>query len=212
MTAHDLSTWRHKLYALHHELLYPAFLGAALFEFARRLIEDGSAINIVWFFSGLWFVVYFSVAFVALAETPPRSFGRIAFIVSFAEIAIILYAIVSISLVAASPDTSGHAHSSTPQLNYFGIYLSWILIPITAVILNFCARRTIRTALGVAAIVLAAYGLAAGQSIKSYCWLLFLMYLLLFFYLLTVFGSLNALWWDITFEKPAKSSAARGAD
>lgn len=195
MATHDLTKWHHKLFALHHELLYPAFLGAALFEFARRVIEDYAIINSVWFFSGLWFVLYFSIAFIALAETKPNSFGLIPFFANLFEILVILNAIVSISLVAQD-----HAQAA-PELRYFGIYLSWILIPITAVVLNICARRTVHTALSLGAIVIALIGLRWGQNIEIYRGLLFLMYLLLFAYVLSSFLAFNLFGWDISSEK-----------
>jgi hypothetical protein len=194
MATHDLTKWHHKLFALHHELLYPAFLGAALFEFARRVIEDYAIINSVWFFSGLWFVLYFSIAFIALAETKPQSFGLISFFANLFEILVILNAIVSISLVAQD-------HAAAPELRYFGIYLSWILIPITAVVLNICARRPIHTALSLGAIVIALIGLTWGQNIETYRVLLVLMYLLLFAYVLASFLSFNLLGLDISSER-----------
>jgi hypothetical protein len=197
-TSHDLDLkkWHHKLFALHHELLYPAFLGAALFEFARRVIEDYALINSAWFFSGLWFVLYFSVAFLALAATEPKSFGLVSFFANLFEISIILNAIVSISLVAQDHAPNGAA----PVLKYFGIYLSWLLIPITAVVLNICARRTIHTALSLCAIVIALIGMIWGQDIETYRVLLFVMYLLLVAYICATFRSVNVFGMDISSE------------
>src|SRR5271166_884651 len=86
---------------LHHELLYPAFLGAVLFEFARKIIEDGFAEffskviygglsnELLWFLSALWFLLYFTVAFFALAETKtPDKFGICSFIANLLEIGV----------------------------------------------------------------------------------------------------------------------------
>jgi hypothetical protein len=180
MMAGELPTWRHKLLALQHELLYPAFLGAALFEFAKKIIEDFPNINLLWLSSGSWFVLYFSVAFLSLAEAKPEKFGGKSFFANLLEIGVILKAVVSISLIAPAADHNSQHAVHCPQLNYTGIYLSWILIPITALASNFWSDRTVRTAISIAAVLLGIIGLCSGQT--SYPFLLFLMYLLLAVY------------------------------
>src|SRR5580692_8086377 len=89
-----------KLHTLHRDLFYPAFLGAVLFEFSRSIISDWNAgIHWLWFFSALWFIAYFSAAFLSLDRADRKDFGVIPFFANFSEIGLILYISISIALV-----------------------------------------------------------------------------------------------------------------
>jgi hypothetical protein len=179
---------RNRLVILHHELLYPAFLGAVLFEFAKRPIVDGFAkLNVLWFLSALWFVLYFSVAFLALSEAHEtdagrtdaegRTFGRIPFFANLGEIAVILAVAVSNELI----ETPGFH-----DLNHLIIYASWVLLPLTAGISNHFSGRSVYLGLSVAAFLVGVIGLMlvwTGYSNNcSYLVLLLVMYWLLLQY------------------------------
>jgi hypothetical protein len=186
-----------RLLTLHHELLYPAFLGAALFEFARRLVPVSSqlgfswlASNFLWVATSLWFMLYFSVAFLALAETSENSekyqFGFWSFITNLLEISLIL--LVSVLLIGAEPEL-GKSYDQT--LNYKVIFWGWLLIPITGGISNKLSGRHVRWWVTVPAILIGSIGLLSGclldGEIGRLYWILLAgMYFLLFCYFRSV--------------------------
>jgi hypothetical protein len=180
-----------KLLVLHHELLYPAFAGAALFEFADNLARDGlTRSDFLWAASALWFLLYFSAAFLALAEAKKEKFGLPSFLANLAEIIIILYVCVSVE-----PDSS-HAR----EIHYDRVYWSWVFIAVSGGISNFCSDRPVRTLLSLGAIGI---GLLSrfvwSWRGEAYGWELFFMYILLALYLIAVFGrcGLNVMYLDI---------------
>jgi hypothetical protein len=196
-----------KLVILHHELLYPAFLGAVLFEFSKKPIVDGfSKLGVLWFLTALWFVLYFSAAFLALAEAhktdegitdiKKRKFGRIPFFANLAEIAVLLAVAVSNELIE-SPGFH--------DLNHVIIYASWIALPLTAWVSNHFSGRPVYAGLSVAAFAMGAIGfllICTGYSNQwSYLVLLLVMYGLLLEYYRVVF-------WDHT---PWGTYTPRGA-
>jgi hypothetical protein len=171
-----------KLLTMHRELLYPGVLGAALFEFgktfAKTAVTEPEKLSLLPVASSLWFLLYFSAAFLALvaADTDLMRdrFGKVSFFANLAEIGIILL----VSLCIEIPDAAGN-----PRLNYWLIYLSWILIPLTGGLSNACSGRTIRTALSLAAIGIGCFGLSnAERGADHYGPALFFMYLLLIVY------------------------------
>jgi hypothetical protein len=151
-----------RLLTLHHELLYPAFLGAALFEFAKKIAEEGPftllkkiwddfyGVDAIWFFSGLWFLIYFSAAFLAFTE-PTTKFGWRAFFANLIEIGFILY----VTLAIARQDASG----AIIGIDYGLIYITWIAIPVTGGASNLWSDRHVHRVLSVAVILLGAFGL-----------------------------------------------------
>jgi hypothetical protein len=162
-----------KLLVLHHELLYPAFLGAVLFEFARKaypgfllvdfpLITSNIAwftLNFRWFATALWFMLYFTVAFLALHDTKECArfrdhFGWIPFLANFVEIAAILLVLVALSL----PHSAELGKTEPLKLNYPYIFVVWMLIPVTAAISNYVSRRIVHGAISLAAFVLGLTG------------------------------------------------------
>ncbi len=182
-----------KLLVLHHELLYPAFAGAALFEFADNVARHGySKPDLLWAATAVWFLFYFCIAFLALAEANvagrERKFGVLSFAANLAEIIIILA--VSVSLV---PDAN-----APRQIDYNFVYWGWVWLPITGGVSNFCSDRPVRTAISVCAIVI---GLCWRYfaPVTAYPGALVLMYLLMLVYIISVFGRcrLNALCLDI---------------
>jgi hypothetical protein len=187
---------RNKLLTLHHELLYPAFLGAALVEFAERVAKDGiDWSSVPWLVSALWFLLYFSVAFLALAEadddTKRGAFRGGAFAANLAEIAVILLVSVFIEQV----DTSTKVH----VLRYWLIYLSWIAIPLTGSLSNNCSGRTVHIGLSYAAGTAGAVGLLLLWAEASTIWywaILTFMYVLLGIYYRAVFWG-TRLWLDV---------------
>lgn len=196
---------RNKLLTLHHELLYPGFLGAALVEFAERVANHGiDGDSVPWLISALWFLLYFSVAFLALAEADEdgkrEKFGIVAFLANLAEIAVILC--VSVYIEREIPGTKTHV------LRYWLIYASWIAIPITGGLSNYYSGRPVRAAISVIAIVVGLLGLGVeaasswnyiGWAACYYWAALVVMYLLLFLYFRTVFQDPPAFLtaWDI---------------
>jgi hypothetical protein len=190
---------RNKFLTLHHELLYPAFAGAALVEFAEKLVNEGitfEAAHLLWMASALWFLLYFSVAFLGLAEADePETrgeFGPRAFTANLAEIGVILW----VSLRIVSFDTA-----NLPHLRYWLIYLSWILIVLTGGMSNYFSARAVRGALSIGAMVVGALGLIAllvgwlrrgnPETALNSCYYLAalaIMYVLLGLYFRAVFG------------------------
>jgi hypothetical protein len=196
---------RNKLVILHHELLYPAFLGAVLFEFAKRPIVDWFAkLDVLWFLSAFWFVLYFSAAFLSLADAQEndanisniseRKFGRVPFFANLLEIVVLLAVAVSNELIE---------RPGFHDLNHLINYASWVLLPITAGISNHSSGRPVYLGLSVAAFLVGVIGLVlncTGYSNKcSYFVLLMVMYFLLFVYYRVIF-------WDFlpwrTYEPP----------
>ena len=179
-----------KLLKLHHELFYPAILGAIIYDFARK-IGDGwtTGFDCLWFWSILWFIAYFSAAFLSLtvAEEDERAanqivgdvrykFGIIAFIANFFEIVLILYISTLITLTQFGP------------LHYRDVYFFWIVIPLTAFISNAYSERPVRKILSLAAAACGVFGLViARDSHDLYVALLVIMTILLFIYFLQVF-------------------------
>lgn len=214
-----------KLLALHRELLYPAFLGAVLFEFARKIAEmlpDSRAAfwqgifsngfnliciysdQLIWFFTALWFLLYFSVAFLSLsgaerrqaeleavaAQTgtqPQNEFCQVAFWANLAEIVLILFVGFGLSVVDRSKDP----HQALYQVNYFVVFLGWLLIPVTAWISNEFSERSVRQLLSVMSIFFGFFGLLLQRlsmlNNVVYVWLLIMMYLLLIVYYIAIF-------------------------
>jgi hypothetical protein len=191
---------QNRLLILHHELLYPAFAGAALFEFAKKVAEVGIAqVESLWFFSALWFLLYFSVAFLALAaaqkredETGKQQFGIASFFANLVEIGVILYTTVGLEVT--------NTHTQAQELNYTLVYVAWMAIPATAAISNFCSGRAVHTVLSVCAFAVGAVGFFwVKEAAYGYSVLLFIMYLLLLGYYCVVFSrcSVNLLNLDI---------------
>jgi hypothetical protein len=203
-----------KLLALHHELLYPAFLGAALFEFARKIVHglvpldfpcfssnlQWFSSNRLWLATALWFILYFSVAFLALAqtaETPEKAklFGPWAFVANLAEISVILLVSVALALIensdkpSAPPSTAVH-HI---ELNYPGIYLGWLLIPITGSASNWFSYRDVYVVISGIAIIVGLLGLFKVGI--PYFILLIIAYILLALYLWSVFDPVRSKRW-----------------
>lgn len=202
---------RTKLLTLHHELLYPAFLSAALFEFAKAVLARvapyhaalyqavlggplgqvvASAISRItfldclWFFSALFFLLYFSAAFLALSEADEpenrAAFKFPSFAANLVEIGIILV----VSILIAPTDEPLHIS----YLNYSLIYVSWVLIAFTGGVSNFFSNRKVRFILSLAAIAMGCLGLfVVGDTKAGYTILLATMYFLLVIYLCTVF-------------------------
>jgi hypothetical protein len=151
-----------RLLTLHHELLYPAFLGAALFEFAKKIAEEGPftllaklwdeprGVDSIWFISGLWFLIYFSAAFLAFTE-PTKKFGWGAFLANLVEIGFILY----VTLAIARQDASG----ALVGIDYGLIYITWIAIPVTGGASNLWSGRRVHVGLSAAVILLGIFGL-----------------------------------------------------
>jgi hypothetical protein len=192
-------TSRERLLTLHHELLYPAFLGAALFEFAKQVFPDGTSkffttelfhdgitdAPVVWFLTALFFLLYFSVAFLALsdAEKKPNKFSGVSFVANLFEIGVIL--LVSISI--ATIDTSSHNISS---INYTFIYTAWMLMPICGGVSNLFSGRTVHTMLSIGALIMGILGLAFVKTWSlGYYVLLLVMYFLLFVYYHNIFAT-----------------------
>jgi hypothetical protein len=185
---------RNKLLTLHHELLYPAFLGAALVEFAERIAKEGiDCDSLPWLISALWFLLYFSVAFLGLAEadedTKRDTFGKTAFWANLFEIGIIL----GVSVFIERIDSATKEH----YLRYWLIYGSWMAIPVTGGVSNYYSARPVRMALSAAAFLVGLVGLCVeAASAKGYItwtagyyWIaLIVMYLLLLLYFETIFG------------------------
>jgi hypothetical protein len=178
-----------KLLALHNDLLYPAFAGAALFEFADNLARNGFAwSDLLWAASGSWFLFYFSAAFLTLKEARKEKFGLPSFVANWVEIGIILFVCVSVE-----PESSRSIH-------YDRVYWSWVLIPITGGTSNFCSDRPVRTLLSLGTIgigLLSRY--VWSWSDGAYEWELLFMYVLLALYLLAVFErcGLNVMFLDL---------------
>jgi hypothetical protein len=184
-----------KYLTLHQELLYPAFLGAVLFEFAKKIIEDGFfeffdkvihgglSNELLWFISALWFLLYFTVAFFALKDPEARDkFGILAFGANLFEIGVILYVAGSIQLIKP--------HGYTGGLNYNGIYWGWIWITITAAASNLFSKRRVHWRLGIIASLVGVFGLAVvGSRMNGYFGVLSAMYVLLGIYFCKVFRS-----------------------
>jgi membrane protein YdbS with pleckstrin-like domain len=172
-----------KLQPLLKDLIYPAFLGAALVDFVRPLVVEGEFADAlhqdpIWFFSGLWFLLYFSIAYSRYSEG--KKLGWPAFAAGLVEVLIIL--------VTSFIVTSSYKRGQPSQLDYHTIYLSWIGIPITAFLSNYFSSHSIRTVLSVSAIAIGALGcFQLGDSHEAYAGALFIMYLLLAVYMLTVF-------------------------
>jgi hypothetical protein len=175
---------KNKLLKLHHELFYPAFLGAVIYDFARKVAEEwSSGFDYLQLFSVLFFIAYFSAAFLSLAEAeedenaiPPFKFGFIAFIANFFEIGLILY----ISTLIASPKFDA--------ARYDEVYFFWIAIPLTAFISNIYSGRRVRKLLSGTAFAVGLMGLIfAGQSYPRYIALLAVMSTLLLVYFIEVF-------------------------
>ena len=181
-----------KLHALHHELFYPAFLGAVLFEFVRAFAQH--SLGLLWFLSALWFVVYFSVAFLALGKTVPGKFGIIAFAANFLEIALILYVAFSFEPHANSGQSD---HSAAANLKYNIIFLGWFFIPITAAISNYNSGRIVHGTISIVAMLVAVIGWflwCNDPDLGGIYWgLLGVMYLLLVPYFVVAFGTAAAL-------------------
>ncbi len=179
-----------KLLPLHQGLIYPAFLGAALVDFAKPFVAAGwsglATINIVWIFSGLWFALYFSVAYLIFFDTDENAFGVVSFIANFVEVTVILATSIAI--------TSSEGGLKSGDINV--IYISWIIIPITGSLSNYFSGRTVRFILSLAALLIGVAGHCFfATSIEAYNIFLTTMYLLLFAYLFTIFPkcSLNVL-------------------
>jgi hypothetical protein len=174
---------RNRLLTLHHELLYPAFLGAALFEFTRRLVpglvHDGFLwfeTNALWIATSLLFMLYFSVAFLALAEAVDAKsdkFGCVSFAANLAEISLIL----GISVLLIDNNAPQEGESLAPKtLNYLFVYISWILIPLTGGISNGFSDRPVRWAVsiipGVIGLVGIVWGYQSGWDLGGRYWIL----------------------------------------
>ncbi len=172
-----------RLLTLHHELLYPAFLGAALFEFARRFIPGVEHFDISWFqqnllwiATSLWFVIYFSVAFLSLAKTASTpdlasKFGLPSFFANLIEISLIVGISGLIIESHGLSDNAAHglsdkaaAAAAEPKLNYFFIFLGWILIPFTGGISNWFSGRHVRWLISFPAIAIGVVGMAWGYA------------------------------------------------
>jgi hypothetical protein len=165
------------------------------FEFARKIIEEGFvkffckvfrwelSNELLWFISALWFLLYFTVAFLALKD--PKSqhrFNIFAFGANLFEIGVILYVAGSIQLIKLDGYTSG--------LKYYGIYWAWILIPITAALSNVFSKRGVHWWLGMIASLIALFGLDfIGDRMNGYFGVLIAMYVLLAIYLCRVLRS-----------------------
>jgi uncharacterized membrane protein len=202
-----------KLLALHQELLYPAFLGAVLFELARKIIPGLITLDCHWFFANsrwlataLWFVLYFSVAFLALHTTAkttggPEKFGRASFFANLVEIAVILLVSVAISLVEDPNSLTPSRSTHDPELQYRGVFLAWMLIPITAAVSNHYSGRPIHCRISIVAGVIGGVGLLflfVGWKVRSEYWIvLAIMYSLLLAYYSIVFRppSEPKRWW-----------------
>src|SRR5262249_4123455 len=128
------------------------------------------------FISALWFLLYFTVAFLALKD--PRAqhtFNVFAFGANLLEIGVILYVAGSIQLIKA--------HGYTGGLNYYGIYWAWILIPITAALSNVFSRRRVHWWLGMIASLVGWLGLElVGDRMNGFSGVLIAMYVLLSIY------------------------------
>jgi hypothetical protein len=184
-----------RLLVLHHELLYPALLGAALFEFTQNLEPLGSAFDILpdsWsrflrLASALWFMLYFSVAFLALPEMAARKqqawqFGRWSFAANLVEVFFILF--VAFAIIETMRIGS---------VNYPAIFWGWLVIPVTGGIANCCSGRPIHWHLSCIAMFVGGTGLIWGYTFgwdieRNYTDILFVMYILLICYFLVVFG------------------------
>jgi hypothetical protein len=145
-------------------------------RFSRTIAADwNTEINCLWFFSALWFIAYFSAAFLTFEET--EDFGVIAFIANLFEIGLILYISISIALI-----------KQQELIKYRDVYFCWIAIPLTALVANLYSNRTVRTWLSVAAVTCGLFGLFCAQnSLYWYRALLCLMWFLLFCYFTIVF-------------------------
>jgi hypothetical protein len=186
-----------KLLTLHHELFYPAFLGAVLSEFIWRVysdIEHSSFELFPRFASALWFLFYFSAAFLSLvyAERQQEAsgkleFGWLAFLAKFLEIGLIV--LVSLALgVVEKVET----HKFDNHL-YEVIYFGWIAIPFTALVANLYSHRAIKTRLSVLAVVVGLVGWSLGrlEVVKPdilYPFLFIVMCAVLFAYFVTLSG------------------------
>jgi hypothetical protein len=209
-----------KFLVLHHELLYPAFLGAVLFEFAKKVFPGllpidfhWLASNVAWFtlnlrwsLTALWFMLYFTVAFLALHDTQKcakskEHFGWIPFLANFAEIAVILLVFVAISPTPPTP--SAEEHTSEPlKLKYEYIFFAWMLIPVTAAISNYSSRRIVHGTISLLALLSGCIGLCLNgwidwEHYAAYWVLLVVMYLIVAIYCRYVFrpAAITGCWW-----------------
>ena len=166
-----------------------------LFEFSNKIIEGGfieffskvicGGLNneLLWFLSALWFLLYFTVAFFALAETEtPDKFKIGSFIANLLEIGVILFVALSIQLI--------QPYGSSGGLYYNGIYGSWIAITGTAALSNVLSARRVHWDLSIVASLIGIFALGVvGSRMGAYLVVLIAMYVLLGIYFCRVLCS-----------------------
>jgi hypothetical protein len=157
-----------RLLLLHQNLIYPAFLGALLVGFAQLLlgIEVSRLIEIdwLWLLLGLWFILYFCAAYLVLLESHRDTFGFWAFTANLIEVLVILFA--SITITQADPFglkgvKPGYPPTGWPtnDIEFWKIFASWLVIPLTAAVANWFSNRWTKTLLSLVVMAIAAVGL-----------------------------------------------------
>ncbi len=169
---------RKRFLQLHQTLFYPAFLGVLLVGFFqlflgisfRRLPE----IDLLWLTLNLWFIFYFCAAYLVLLEADEEDFRLGAFLANFAEVLVILYA--STTLTQADPfGLHGKSPGSTPgwptgDIEFRKIFVSWLLIPITAGLANWFSKRWVKGLLSLTVVLIAATGWCmSSRHMLSHC-------------------------------------------
>jgi hypothetical protein len=184
-----------KLLPLHQNLIYPAFLGAALVNFAQLLlgipISRYLEIDWLWLALGLWFILYFGASFLVLLEAQKNHFRYLAFLANLAEVFVILFA--SIAITQADPFSLNGARPGYPSatwptsgIEFWKIFASWLAIPLTAGFANWFSQRPVKVVLSLFAMAIAVVGLCAsmhGTASRSFdVKLTALMFIALIFY------------------------------
>ena len=146
---------REKLLLLHQNLIYPAFLGVLLVNFAQIFLDIPSTkylmIDWLWLLLGAWFIFYFCAAYLVLLQARKEDFGWWAFCANLFEVIVIL--------IAATTITKADPFGLNNSIEFSTIFACWLAIPITAAISNGFSNRWIKTLLSLGVVIVAAVGL-----------------------------------------------------